>query len=138
MTVSQGFDGRQFQQFSRDLEAVGRAYGKSQKKFLRQEGSKLLRKTKARARALGTKTGTYKKSIKRGKVYRYNGADAVRVYSSAPHAPLIEEGHRMVTHDGTEVGFVRGHHVFELAAKEFEGQFYTDLDEYLEEAVNIK
>ena len=127
MIVSQGFDGRQFQQFSRDLEAVGRAYGKSQKKFLRQEGSKLLRKT-----------GTYKKSIKRGKVYRYNGADAVRVYSSAPHAHLIEEGHRMVTHDGTEVGFVRGHHVFELAAKEFEGQFYTDLDEYLEEAVDIK
>ena len=131
MIVSQGFDGRQFQQFARDLEAVGRAYGKSQKKFLRQEGSKLLRKTKARARALGTKTGNYKKSIKRGKVYRYNGADAVRVYSSAPHALLIEEGHRMV-------GFVRGHHVFELAAKEFEGQFYTDLDEYLEEAVDIK
>ena len=44
----------------------------------------------------------------------------------------------MVTHDGTEVGFVRGHHVFELADKEFEGQFYTDLDEYLEEAVDIK
>ena len=37
----------------------------------------------------------------------------------------------MVTHDGTEVGFVRGHHVFELAAKEFEGQFYTDLDDFL-------
>ena len=52
MIVSQGFDGRQFQQFARDLEAVGRAYGKSHKKFLRQEGSKLLRKTKARARAL--------------------------------------------------------------------------------------
>ena len=101
MTVSQGFDSN-FKQFARDLEAVGRAYGKSQKKFLRQEGSKLLRKTKARAKALGTKTGTYKKSIKRGKVYRYNGADAIRVYSSAPHAHLIEEGHRMVTHDGTE------------------------------------
>lgn len=84
MTVSQGFDGRQFKQFARDLEAVGRAYGKSQKKFLRQEGSKLLRKTKDRAKALGTKTGNYKKSIKRGKVYRYNGADAIRVYSSAP------------------------------------------------------
>lgn len=86
MTVSQGFDSN-LKQFARDLEAVGRAYGKSQKKFLRQEGGKLLRKTKARAKALGTKTGNYKKSIKRGKVYRYNGADAIRVYSSAPHAP---------------------------------------------------
>ena len=58
---------------------------------------------------------------------------AVRVYSYAPHAHLIEEGHRLVTHDGREVGFVRGRHVFEVAAKEFEPEFYTDLDEMLDE-----
>ena len=56
---------------------------------------------------------------------------AVRVYSYAPHAHLIEEGHRMVTHDGREVGFVKGHHVFEVAAKGFESEFYTDLDDFL-------
>lgn len=78
---------------------------------------KLKAKTVSRARTLGRKTGNYIKSIKRGKVYDYNGAHAVRVYSAAPHAHLIEEGHRMVTHDGREVGFVPGHHVFETAWK---------------------
>ena len=148
MTVSQGFDSN-FKQFARDLEAVGRSYGKSQKKFLRQEGGKLLRADTLEE--LVEKTGLpleqalaslerYNRMCAEGndRDYRYNGADAIRVYSSAPHAHLIEEGHRIVTHDGTEVGFVRGHHVFELAAKEFESQFYTDLDEYLEEAVDIK
>ena len=117
---------------------MGQEYEKAERRFLQKEGSKLRSKTKAQARKLGKKTGNYLKSIKRGKVYKYRGDKAVRVYSYAPHAHLIEEGHRMVTHDGTEVGFVRGHHVFELAAKEFEGQFYIDLDEYLEEAVDIK
>ena len=77
----------------------------------------------------------YLKSIKRGKVYQYNGAQAVRVYSTAPHAHLIEDGHRMVTHDGREVGFVPGHHVFEIAGTEFEAQYLTDVDDFLDREV---
>ena len=79
--------------------------------------------------------GQYHKSIKRGKVYDYNGAHAVRVYSTAPHAHLIEEGHRMVTHDGREVGFVPGHHVFETAGREFETQYLVDVEDFLDEEV---
>ena len=41
----------------------------------------------------------------------------------------------MVTHDGREVGFVQGHHVFEVAARAFEPQFLMDLDYLLDEAV---
>ena len=66
-------------------------------------------------------------------VYDYRGDKAIRVYSYAPHAHLIEDGHRMVTHDGREVGFVKGHHVFEVAAEGFEPEFYTDLDDMLDE-----
>lgn len=99
---------------------------------MRKEGTKLRKETKKEARKLGKKTGNYLKSIKRGKVYKYNGAQAVRVYSAAPHAHLIEEGHRMVTHDGKEVGFVRGHHVFEIASKNFETEYFTDLDNFLD------
>ena len=99
---------------------MGQEYEKAERRFLQKEGAKLRSKTKAQARKLGKKTGNYLKSIKR-----------VRVYSYAPHAHLIEEGHRMVTHDGREVGFVKGHHVFEVAAKGFESEFYTDLDDFL-------
>ena len=102
---------------------------------MRQEGSKLLRKTKKEAKRVKVRTGNYKKSIKRGKVYEYDGAQAIRVYSTAPHAHLIEDGHRMVTHDGREVGFVPGMHVFEVAGKEFEPEYLADIDEMLVEAV---
>ena len=120
---------------------MGQEYEKAERRFLQKEGSKLRSKTKAQARKLGKKTGNYLKSIKRGKVYKYRGDKAVRVYSYAPHAHLIEEGHQVVvahgngpqvgTHDGREVGFVKGHHVFEVAAKGFESEFYTDLDDFL-------
>ena len=103
---------------------MGQEYEKAERRFLQKEGAKLRSKTKAQARKLGKKTGNYLKSIKRGKVYKYRG-------DKAPHAHLIEEGHRMVTHDGREVGFVKGHHVFEVAAKGFESEFYTDLDDFL-------
>ena len=56
-------------------------------------------------------------------------------YCYAPHAHLIEEGHRMVTHDGRDVGFVRGHHVFETAARNFFPRFQADLEDFLDEAV---
>ena len=102
-----------------------------------RDGNKLKIKTVRGAKVLGKKTGNYLKSIKRGKVYEYDGAQAVRVYSTAPHAHLIEEGHRMVLHDGTEVGFVPGHHVFEVAAKGFEPQYLEDVDKMLDEAVKL-
>ncbi len=135
--ASTGFDTASLQRLGRDLLRCGEAYSKKEKKFLRQEGSKLLRKTKKEAKRVGKKTGNYQKSIKRGKPYSYRRSNAIRVYSYAPHAHLIEEGHRMVTHDGQEVGFVQGHHVFETAARDFEPQFQSDLDDFLEGTVRL-
>ena len=129
------FDTRELDAYARELERTVRDAPKTQKKFMRQEGSKLLRRTKSEAKRVKVKTGNYKKSIKRGKVYEYDGAQAIRVYSTAPHAHLIEDGHRMVTHDGREVGFVPGMHVFEVAGKAFEPEYLADIDDMLDEAV---
>ena len=129
------FDTRELDAYAKELERTARESPKLQKKFMRQEGSKLLRKTKSEAKRVKVKTGNYKKSIKRGKVYEYDGAQAIRVYSTAPHAHLIEDGHRMVTHDGREVGFVPGMHVFEVAGKGFEPEYLADIDDMLDEAV---
>ena len=130
------FDTRELDAYARELERTARDAPKTQKKFMRQEGSKLLRRTKSEAKRVKVKSGNYKKSIKRGKVYEYDGAQAIRVYSTAPHAHLIEDGHRMVTHDGKEVGFVPGMHVFEVAGKGFEPEYLADIDDMLDEAVS--
>ena len=129
------FDASELSQYAKDLELAEKNTPKVTKSFLRKEGSKLLRQTKKDARSVKDKTGKYRKSIKRGKVYDYQGSQAIRVYSSAPHAHLIENGHRMVTHDGREVGFVPGKHVFEKAGKAFEPVFVKDIDQLLEESL---
>lgn len=131
--MSKVFDLSELASYGKDMRRIAEENPKKQRQFLQKEGNKLRSRTKAQARKLGKKTGNYLKSIKRGKVYDYRGDKAIRVYSYAPHAHLIEDGHRMVTHDGREVGFVRGRHVFEVAAKGFESEFYTDLDEMLDE-----
>lgn len=136
------FDASELTEYAQELEACAKYAPKLQKKFLRREGSKLLRKTKQSAKSVKAGKITeknkdkvhYHKSIKRGKVYTYQGTEAIRVYSNAPHAHLIESGHRMVTHDGREVGFVPGKHVFEKAGKAFEPVFVRDIDQLLEES----
>ena len=133
--ASKVFDVTELDDFARRMQRAAQQIQKDQKPFLRKEGTKLKSKTMEKARFLGVKTGNYLSSIKRGKVYEYNGAKAVRVYSRAPHAHLIEEGHRMVTHDGREVGFVRGHHVFEIAGREFGPQYLMDIEDFLDEEV---
>lgn len=129
------FDVTELDDFVRGMRRTAQRFQRQQKAFMRKEGNKLKTKTLRKARALGRKTGNYLKSIKRGKVYEYDGAQAVRVYSTAPHAHLIEDGHRMVTHDGREVGFVPGHHVFETAGTEFEAQYLMDIDDFLDKEV---
>ena len=131
--MSKVFDLSELASYGKDMRRIAEENPKKQRQFLQKEGNKLRSRTKAQARKLGKKTGNYLKSIKRGKVYDYRGDKAIRVYSYAPHAHLIEDGHRMVTHDGREVCFVKGHHVFEVAAEGFEPEFYTDLDDMLDE-----
>lgn len=133
--VSVVFDASELSQYAKDLKLAAKNTPNVTKSFLRKEGSKLLRQTKKDARSVKNKTGKYPKSIKRGKVYDYQGAQAIRVYSNAPHAHLIENGHRMVTRDGREVGFVPGKHVFEKAGKAFEPAFVKDIDQLLEESL---
>ena len=109
------------------------------KKFIRAEGTKLRKMVVARAKsAVKKKTGKYFKSIKKGKLYVYggNGALSIRVYSSAPHSHLIEKGHRIVTPGGVEKGFKPGLHIFENAQKNFENEFYNDIQKLIDDVLN--
>lgn len=133
--MSKVIDTRELDGFVKNLERWVKEAPKRQEKFLRQEGNKLKNRTKNRAKKLGTKTGNYLKSIKRGEVYDYHGMQSVRVYSYAPHAHLLEHGHRKVNHWGLEMGFVQGHHVFEESAKKFEKRHQKNVEDFLEKEV---
>ncbi|MGL5583550.1 MAG: HK97 gp10 family phage protein [Cetobacterium sp.] len=122
-------------QLSKDLLklANGIKDGKETKKFLKKEGVKLKNKTISVAKSrVKKKTGNYIKGIKSGKVYEYQGAYACRTYSTAPHAHLIEYGHIKKDRTGKEHGFQRGYHVFTTAKKDFEDEFESDAENFLD------
>lgn len=147
----------EFTQFAEKFgEVLTKKLEKKEKAMLRKSGSKLLRKTKAQARKVGKKTGKYQSSIKRGKVYRKDGALAIRVYSGAPHGHLIEEGHNQTVNPGKGRGnghgvipgkgighkpqpgkkaFVEGQWVFDKTLKAFVPIFQADVEDMLDEVM---
>lgn len=141
--MGNGFDTAGLDRYTaRLLAIVQRDLPKEARTFVRQEGNELRKKTAALAKQRvkkgkhhkGSEAKRYHKGIKRGKVYVYkgNGGTAVRVYNSAPHAHLIESGHRIVDKNKKEHGFQPGRHVFEDAGKAFEQEFYRDIDAFLD------
>ena len=150
-----GIDLSELDEFTDRLIRTSKEASKVQRRFLQQQGNKLKRKTKAQARVAGikTKTGNYMKGIKRGKVWRSrNGAQAVRVYSNAPHAHLIEEGHEQTVNPGKgrgnghgvrpgkgigrKVGHVKGREVFLKAGNAFEPEYDRACEEAIDEMIN--
>lgn len=139
--ATDGFDVSELSNFEKKLLNMAADFekGKHAKKFLRTEGTKLRKQTSAKAKGKVKKdTGDYFKSIKRGRVYLYQGnrAWSIRVYSGAPHAHLIEKGHRQVTKDGKEVGFVQGKHVFEDSEKQFTNEYFNDVQNFLDDLLD--
>ena len=150
-----GIDLSELDEFTDRLIQSSKEAKKTQRRFLQQQGNKLKRKTKAQARVSGikTKTGNYMKGIKRGKVWSSrNGAQSVRVYSGAPHAHLIEEGHDQVVNPGKgkgngrgvrpgkgicrTVGHVEGREVFLKAGEAFEPEYERACEEAIDEMIS--
>ncbi len=131
--MSDGFDIKELTNFEKKLiDLATTKMPKESKKFMQNEGNKLKKKTLAKAKQKVDKdTGNYHKSIKRGKVYKYNGDLSIRAYSGDNKAHLIENGHRIVDKNGVEHGFKEGEHVFLEAEKEFEQQYYSDVQKFI-------
>ncbi len=130
-----GFDGlaNELDDFTRDLINLAQnQMPKKTKKFLRQQGSKLTKEVKNQAKSkVKKKTGNYLKSIKRGKVYTFDDALAIRAFSGAPHAHLIELGH--VNKDGT---FTEGKYVFKQAYDDYQDTFVSDLETFIDDMLD--
>lgn len=136
--MEDGFDVKDIDKLTEKLlRAAERTDPKQIRKFMKKEATKLKNKTKAKAKKTVKKSKKDKKvhyitSIKAGKVYKYKGDEmAIRVYSSAPHAHLIEYGHEQLTKDKKPTGkFVKGKRIFESTRKEFQNQFIDDIEEF--------
>lgn len=108
--------------FQNDLMQVERSAEKTFKEAMRTSGNKATARVRKKAKTLVKKdTGNYHKKFKRGKVFiGPDGAITTRVLNTSPHGHLIEDGHRQVTKDGREVGFVRGKKVMKKGMQDFE------------------
>lgn len=128
-------------EFQRDLlEVAQNKLPRESLKVMRKIGSKARTKVAAHARgAVKKDTGMYHKRFKRGKAFKdADGQFVIRVINSAPHAHLIEYGHRQVTKSGDEVGFVPGKNVMSNGIAKFDGsgEFENMLSQWLDDLLD--
>lgn len=113
--------------FQNDLLEVAQQSPKAMRTVMGKVGNNAKNKVSKRARQLVKKdTGMYHKKWKRGKVFiDKDGQFVTRVINSAPHAHLIEDGHKQVVH-GKVVGFTPGKKVLQKGIADFEASGEVD------------
>lgn len=130
-------------EFQKDLLEIAQVkLPKETSKMMRKVGNRAAVVIRRRAKAdIIEDTGTYHKRFKRGKVFKdSDGKWVTRVINSSPHAHLLEYGHRQVTKDGREVGYVLGFNTMSNGSKdfddsrEFEKIISSELDRMLKES----
>lgn len=122
-----------FDDIFKKLEEISENTDQKTKNFLKNQSKILKKKVMSNAKArIKKKTGKYLKKIKEGKIYKFNEGYSRRVYSSAPHGHLIEEGHRIVK-DGQEIGRVKGKWILRDSANEFADEFEKNSEGFLDE-----
>lgn len=131
--MSVEMDIREWTQFDIDvLDFVEKEMPKECKKFMRREGGKLATATKKTARSrIKKRTGNYLKGVKHTKAWKNSKGDyGVKVKASpkiAPHAHLIEYGHKIVTHAKRDTGKkAKAYSIYRDANEDFQNQFYND------------
>lgn len=135
-----GFDTKEIDKFAKELMGfVQDEFPKESKKFMRKQGNelkKVVRKNMKEKVKVNKKTGNLLKGLKRGKPYYYKGQLlSIRAYSNAPHAHLIEEGHRKVSQSGKELGFTKGKHIFKESEKEFKSEFNKNAKDFIDKVL---
>lgn len=127
------------------LLVTSKRYPKESRRFLMKEGNKLKNATKKRAKTekiVSKKLKKYQKShyfetVKRGKPYKFNDDFSVRVYSSAKHAHLIEDGYMYTTKkpEKRKERFIPGKKVFQRSLNQFEEKYIADCEIFLTDMI---
>ena len=131
-----GLDFSELSEFNKEtLKLVNTTYPKEAKKFVSRAGNAFRADVKRGYRSqTKRKTGNLLRGAMRGRAYVYDGdAYQVRVYSKAPHAHLIERGHKLV-YFGHETGkVVPGKHVVGKAVLDFNDKFADLADKFVDD-----
>lgn len=120
---------KEYEKFLKDeAKTIKKTAQKIAKKEVKQ-GDLHTRYNKKKQKEIST---NYHKNFKIGKKYNYDGNVCIRVFNSARHAHLIENGHVLYSH-GKAVGFVLGKMVFKITEYESKTQFLNDAEKFLYE-----
>lgn len=134
-------DTREWERLNRNiLELAQETMPKETKKFMRREGGRLATATRKLARAtFKKKTGNYFKSIKSSRAWRNSrggyGVYALASRNIAPHAHLLEYGHKLVAWGRQTNRRTTNFRTFEKASKSFERTFISDTEVFIEKVV---
>ena len=137
--MSVEIDFHELTEFQKDvLKSANNRFPKQARNFMQRVGNALKSSIMAGYKAkTNRKTGNLRKGLKRGKSYKYNGNEwQVRVYNKAPHAHLLEYGHkfRTIKRRGWKYTgqYVAGRHVVGAAAEAFPGTFNRMCEEFVD------
>lgn len=151
--MKNGLDVEEFSEFTKEMvKYAEKQMPKTCRKFMRTEAKKLVAEAKKIAQLkVNKKTGNYLKGFKAGKkVYKYQDADYnIVVSNDAPHAHLLEEGHKMTKHGGRKMGryrrgsapaadgkqYIPGRFILRTAAEQFEKEYASDIENELVEDI---
>ena len=138
--MSVEIDFHELTEFQKDvLKSANDRFPKQARNFMQRVGNALKSAIMAGYKAkTNRKTGNLRKGLKRGRSYKYNGNEwQVRVYNKAPHAHLLEYGHRFRTikrrgwkYTGQ---YVKGRHVVGAAAEAFPETYNRMCEEFVDE-----
>lgn len=138
--MSVEIDFHELTEFQKDvLKSANDRFPKQARNFMQRVGNALKSSIMAGYKAkTNRKTGKLRKGLKRGRSYKYNGNEwQVRVYNKAPHAHLLEYGHRFRTikrrgwkYTGQ---YVKGRHVVGAAAEAFPETYNKMCEEFVDE-----
>lgn len=138
--MSVEIDFHELTEFQKDvLKSANNRFPKQARNFMQRVGNALKSSIMAGYKAkTNRKTGNLRKGLKRGKSYKYNGNEwQVRVYNKAPHAHLLEYGHkfRTIKRRGWKYTgqYVAGRHVVGAAAEAFPGTYNRMCEEFVDQ-----
>ncbi len=137
--MSVEFDFHELTEFQKDvIKSANDRFPKQARNFIQRAGTALANTVKAGYKSkTGKKTGNLLRGVKRGRAYKWNGNEwQVRVYNKAPHAHLLEFGHRMINWRTGQVSrrtpFVKGRHVVGAAANAFPDTFTSMCEDFVD------
>ena len=120
------------------LDLIENKYPKEAKKFISRAGNAFRAEMKAGYKKHTVRrTGNLLRGVTRGRAYIYNGDSyQVRVYNKAPHASLIERGHKLYIKGKPTDKFVRGKHIVGNTILEFNSKFVELADKFVDDLLD--